>query len=1712
MTMDNMTSDIAGHSGSPAPLAFLAGGGEMGALIRAHAWADTRLGPPEGWPPALKIALRILLTSRQPFWIGWGEELAFFYNDAYRSIVGGKHPAALGQPTSVVWREIWSDVEPRLKTALTGIEGTYDEQKLLIMERNGFPEETYYTFSYSPIPNDDGSPGGIICANSDETARVVGERQLQLLRELAATTGDARTWREACELSVHALRSSSRDLPFALLYVAEPGEAALTLVEAAGIEPGHPAAPRTIGLDSALNHATAHAAHAAALPAGNGTTQATHAAHGSIWPVAEALRTQTAQFVDDLPGRFGAPLPSGPWSLEPLQAMVLPVPAAGEAARSAVLVVALNRFRLLDDPYRAFLNLVAGQIGAAIGYAQAYEEERRRAEALADIDRAKTTFFSNISHEFRTPLTLMLGPLEELLSKTPAGDDDGKLVEIAHRNGLRLLKLVNALLDFSRLEAGRLQLDPKPTDIAAFTAELASIFRSAIETAGLTLVVDVPARPLAVQLDRDMWEKVVMNLLSNAFKFTFSGSIEVSVTELDDRSVEIGIADTGIGIPADEIPRLFERFHRVAGAPGRSVEGSGIGLAMVQELVKLHGGFVTVESQPGAGSRFAVVLPASQRADDGTNSGAPGSTARASADDLAPIETSRHAHAYVDAALRWVPESVDPLDSLDTDDAIDRIATDDADAPAGTHGALRQAGTRAHLLIVDDNADLRDYMYRILHAAGYAVSVAGDGQTALVAARELCPDLILSDVMMPVLDGFGLLRELRADPELCETPVLLLSARAGEEARVGGLESGADDYLTKPFSARELLARVASNLLLANLRRATERNLRDESRTLEILNRVGMAVSAELDLSRAVQTVTDAATELTGAAFGSFFYNVLDEDGGKYTLYTLSGVPKDTFDAFPMPRNTAVFGPTFAGEGIVRSDDITKDPRYGRNAPHYGMPKGHLPVVSYLAAPVVSRTGEVLGGLFFGHPRPGMFDERAERIITGIAAQAATAIDNARLYQAAQTEIGERTKAQHALADLNETLERRVAETIADRDRLWELSEDLLTIAGFDGSLQRVSPSWTRVLGHQRATLLAQSFFDLIHPDDVRRVKDQLERLRRTGMPVQTENRLRRSDGGWRWIAWTLALDPDTPRMHGIGRDVTTDRETTEALRKAEEALRMAQKMEAIGKLTGGVAHDFNNLLQVIGGNLQLLAKDVAGQDKPEQRVRNALAGVSRGANLASQLLAFGRRQPLAPKVVNLGRFIRGLDDMFRRALGDGVEVETIVSGGLWNTLVDPFQVENALLNLAINARDAMTGHGKLTIEAGNASLDDAYAQRNGDVAPGQYVMVAVTDTGAGMTPEVMERAFEPFFTTKPESQGTGLGLSMVYGFVRQSGGHVKIYSEPGHGTTIRLYLPRVREEEDLEMEVDAGPAHGGSETVLVVEDDEEVRGTVVEMLSDLGYHVLKAKNAQSALAIVESGVPIHLLFTDVVMPGPLRSPELARKTRERLPSIAVLFTSGYTDNAIVHSGRLDEGIELLSKPYTQEALARKVRHVLRSQALLNSLTEAPAARDVEPEAFTAPPADDAQRAPVSGSSASSADAPPDDPAAAPAAGTGNDAGTGPHVLYVEDDELVRESTTELLRAYGLNIWEASDAATTQRLLAEQHIDVLLTDVGLGGLSGIDLAIDACERYPHLRVVFLSGYDLALTPAQRERLPNAIALRKPYDPDALIERLRQLTV
>lgn len=802
----------------PATDAILAGGGEVGALMRAFDWSKTRLGEVSGWPQSLKTAVRIILTSRYAMFIWWGRELINLYNDPYRAFLGTKHPAALGKSAREVWAEIWDQIGPRTEAVLVRGESTYDEALLLLLERHGYSEETYFTFSYSPLPDEQGNIGGLFCAVTEETQKVIGERRLALLREIAAAMAEARTPVQVCQAAAEFLSGAGRDLPFSLIYLADADGKTLRRACEAGIPREHPAAPEVVNLDPADE---------------------------SVWPFQQAMQSGEPLLVENLGQRI-PDLPAGDWSRGPDRAILIPIAHRGQTCPAGVLVAGLNPHREFDRDFRGFVSLLASQIAAGIANTVAYETERRRAEALADLDHAKTLFFSNVSHEFRTPLTLMLGPLEEVLSRAHGRlvAEDHEQLTVARRNALRLLKLVNALLDFSRLEAGRVQAVYEPTDLSSLTVQTASVFRSAMEKAGLRLSADCQPIAEPVYVDREMWEKIVLNLLSNAFKFAFEGEIKVSLRQVDS-SVEMSVRDTGTGIPADEIPRLFERFHRIKGARGRSCEGSGIGLALVQELVKLHGGSVRVESEVGLGSCFVVSVPLGK-------AHLPAERIQAA---RAQTSTAVAAEAYVDEVEGWSLRDSAPHEVLPAPSRVEAgVATT---APAAQ---------KELVVVADDNADMRNYLTSLLQRE-YRVHPVENGRQAVEATQQFRPALVVTDVMMPELDGFSVLQAIRSDPSVSDTPVILLSARAGEESRVDGLQAGADDYLVKPFTARELIARVGTHIRMAKLHReATEHESR--LRAEAELERQKLRVSQER--LQAALTASDTGTFRLNPHTGEF--------------------------------------------------------------------------------------------------------------------------------------------------------------------------------------------------------------------------------------------------------------------------------------------------------------------------------------------------------------------------------------------------------------------------------------------------------------------------------------------------------------------------------------------------------------------------------------------------------------------------------------------------------------------------------------------------------------------------------------------------------------------------------------------------------------------------------------------------------------------------
>ncbi|MEH0828421.1 MULTISPECIES: SpoIIE family protein phosphatase [unclassified Micromonospora] len=745
---DDRSSPAAGDASLPPLLAAaFAAGGEMGERLRGFDWSTTVLGSPDRWPAAFSHALSTMLSSRAQMVVFWGEDHLAFYNDAYRPTIGDKHPAVIGQPARRHWAETWDVLGPLLDgVRRTGVPYR-GENHPFVLNRHGFLEDVYFDVSYDPIRGADGSVGGLFCFVNETTGRVLGERRLRALAELGNELGDVPGLLELGRAVTRVLDAHRADVPFSALWFQGEG--------------GSPVPAGCSGVDPAV---------VAGPPPGL-------AADG---PLTEPRWIATA----DLPGAVPPDAAD--------QALLLPLTATNEPA--GVLLLGVSRRLPFTDDYRDFVDLVAAQVSRAVGKQRAYEQERARAAELAALDRAKTNFFANVSHEFRTPLTLVLGPLEELLADRELPERYLDRLTVMHRNGLRLLKLVNTVLDFSRLESGRLAARYQPTDLSDYTSRLASTFRSATERAGLRLVVDCPPLPAPVYVDRDMWEKIVLNLVSNAVKFTFDGEIRVRMRAADGTAV-LEVTDTGVGIAPEELPQVFERFHRVAGARSRTHEGTGIGLALVRELVEMHGGTVTAHSVVDRGTTFTVTMPfgyAHLPAD------------RVSA--LTPMSPGEPAQArlYVAETALW---------------------TDEVARPTGLPEASGAPGGSGRILFADDNPDLREHVVRLLSPA-YEVVAVPDGAEALRLAVQTPFDLVLTDVMMPRLDGFGLVTALRADPATRHVPIVLLSARAGAAEEVAGLSTGADDYLTKPFSSQELVARVRANVELGQLRGQIIRRLR----------------------------------------------------------------------------------------------------------------------------------------------------------------------------------------------------------------------------------------------------------------------------------------------------------------------------------------------------------------------------------------------------------------------------------------------------------------------------------------------------------------------------------------------------------------------------------------------------------------------------------------------------------------------------------------------------------------------------------------------------------------------------------------------------------------------------------------------------------------------------------------------------------------------
>ncbi len=766
--------------------------GEMARLMAAKDWTSTPLGPSAEWPQSLRTSVAIMLRSRYPMILTWGEQLVMLYNDAFTPTLGAKHPRALGGLLSDEFAEVWDDVGPMQRSVLAGGPAVWAEDLPLTIERGAGPEQAYFTFSYSHVPDESG-PGGVLAVLGMTTDKVVAARRLSVLNALAVAANQAADPDDAVLLVMQALGDAVEEVRGGALYRPADDDAATPLVRTGACGPP---------CDEALPEAVAAADHPVIRAWSGGQTVA-----------------ERHTCTDDG---------------EELLHVSLPVRIHGEPG--AVLVLSPHPLRPYDDDHERFAGLVADQVGQILAVATDRAREQSRLEALAALDAAKTAFLSNVSHEFRTPLTLLLGPLDDVLTGRTDGIDTVDVQEM-HASAHRLLRMVNGLLDVARIEADGLHASPEPTDLAELTRDLLQPFGSAAARAGVALETELDPGLGIVQVDPELWEKIVLNLVANAVKFTREGSVEVRLGRVAD-SIVLGVADTGVGIPESEVDLVFDRFHRVDNSGARSIEGTGIGLSIVAEAARAMHGTVTASSRLGSGSTFEVTLPL------------------VAVSDL--------------AADRWTPD-------VAAGEALARDAAAETFRPAPA-GRMTTSEPGASILVAEDNAAMRSRLARILAELG-TVTTAPDGRAALDLLRERHVDLVVTDVMMPNLDGLGLLKEIRADALLRSTPVVVLSARAGPEAAAGAIEAGADDYVVKPFTTGELLARCRTSLELAEYRATQAADLSRSallagvshdmqtplaviSSTLELLSEGGVTTESAKELAARARIRTSQLTQL----------------------------------------------------------------------------------------------------------------------------------------------------------------------------------------------------------------------------------------------------------------------------------------------------------------------------------------------------------------------------------------------------------------------------------------------------------------------------------------------------------------------------------------------------------------------------------------------------------------------------------------------------------------------------------------------------------------------------------------------------------------------------------------------------------------------------------------------------------------------------------
>ena len=1275
---------------------FLSGGGEMGERIRSYDWSKTPLGPVQTWPQSLRTCMRIMLTSRQPIWIGWGKELIKLYNDPYKQIVGGKHPWALGTPASIVWKDIWREIGPMLQHVMEKDEGTYVESQLLIMERNGYPEETYYTFSYTPIPGDDGSTAGMICANTDDTDRIISERQLRTLTMLGKRLTDTKSNKEVIDLVITTLEENLYDFPFALFYGNSSDRAILK---------------KSTNLGKSINNVPEEIQL-------NGTDELSVLFN-------EVAITRKFQVLEDLQRKLGK-MPKGAWEISPDKAIILPIAQNASKETYGFLVVGLNPYRLLDEKYGGFFSLVSDQIATSFADVHVLEEERKRAEALAEIDRAKTIFFSNISHEFRTPLTLLMGPIEETINN-PATLPENKIrMEMAHRNALRMQKLVNTLLEFSRIEAGRVEGQFNRIDICVFTQELTSSFRSAVEKAGMELIFHCEPIKGDVYVDIDMWEKIVLNLLSNAFKYTNKGTIEVYLKE-EAGKVILTISDTGVGIPEGELEKIFERFHRIENIQGRSQEGTGIGLAMVKELIRIHKGTITVTSQVGKGSTFTVSIPTG-------NQHLP---ANKIYKEINP-RLSTNTNVFVQEALRWVPD--------EDNDSITSVREEkETIAPINTS----KKGSKFKILLADDNGDMRDYVNRLL-SEEFEVHTAKNGVEAFQKMVYHQPDLLLSDIMMPGMDGFELLKYVRQHPDLKNIPVILLSARAGEEAKIEGLEAGADDYLVKPFSAKELIARVEANIKISKSRITAEKNIRNvilqspaptvllkgSSMVIEIVNEKALEVWGRNHVDVINKPLLEALPELTEQGFDKILSKV----------YT-TGVP---FHGNEFPVQLVRFG------------------------------KPETVYLSFIYEPFRNEDHEVEGIIAVGVD-----------VSEQVKARHALEQSQKKLQEFA-TSLEK--KVQEKTLDLSLKNEELRKSEERYHKMIEEVEDYAILLLSKEGIIQNWNKGAEKIKGYKEHEIIGKNFKVFYLPKDQENgLPDLLIKEAITKGKALHEGWRVRKDGSTFWGNTVItALHDEDGNVIGltkVTRDLTAKKMAEDRMQQYAQELEFQNK--ELEQFAYAASHDMKEPLRKIIFYNTYVQQELANQvpEKEKSYLTRSVSAAQRLQRLIDDLLNYSqttiKNQDFQP--VDLNKI---LDDVIAAQKESLEENEvTIHKTKLPVVKAIDFQMRQLFDNLLGNSIKYRNPERRPEIQITCENIRGLQVENypNKD-----YHKICIKDNGIGFDQAQAERIFELFQRLKGESQssGTGIGLAICRKIVQNHKGFIEASGKTNQGATFCIYLP----------------------------------------------------------------------------------------------------------------------------------------------------------------------------------------------------------------------------------------------------------------------------------------------------------------------------------